>query len=95
MYSNSTLKTTVTYTIYGKNTCKKLTFKTGFYTFFDDAHLLQDKTIKHENTGNCLQRPDPSDMNLPLLRACDYSPGQQWIMKSEFKWQAHKRNEDR
>nr|CAH7739270.1 unnamed protein product [Callosobruchus chinensis] len=46
------------------------------------------KTIKHVNTGSCLTRPDPSDMNLPLLRPCDYSEGQQWIMDSDFKWQA-------
>lgn len=52
------------------------------------------KTIKHEITGSCLQRPDVSDTSLPLLRPCDYGPGQQWIMKSEFKWQAHKRIEE-
>ncbi|XP_057666804.1 polypeptide N-acetylgalactosaminyltransferase 5 isoform X2 [Diorhabda carinulata] len=47
-----------------------------------------DKTIKHVNTGSCLTQPDTSDVNLPLLKACDFSPGQQWIMNSDFKWQA-------
>ncbi|XP_031352830.1 polypeptide N-acetylgalactosaminyltransferase 5 isoform X1 [Photinus pyralis] len=55
----------------------------------------EDKTIKHVNTGSCLQKPDQSDMNLPLLRACDFSKSQQWIMKSEFKWQANRVNNDR
>ncbi|XP_063904455.1 polypeptide N-acetylgalactosaminyltransferase 5 isoform X3 [Zophobas morio] len=58
---------------------------------YDDV----EKTIKHVNTGSCLQRPDPSDMNLPLLRPCNYSPGQQWIMESDFKWQARNHHDDR
>lgn len=49
---------------------------------------LQEKTIKHVNTGSCLQKPDPTDVNLPVLRTCDFSKAQQWIMKSDFKWQA-------
>lgn len=57
--------------------------------------ILQDKTIKHVNTGSCLQKPDPGDMNLPLLRTCDYSKSQQWIMKSEFKWQAYRQDNER
>ncbi|KAF2881243.1 hypothetical protein ILUMI_24923 [Ignelater luminosus] len=55
----------------------------------------EDKTIKHVNTGSCLQKPDPGDMNLPLLRTCDYSKSQQWIMKSEFKWQAYRQDNER
>ncbi|XP_076272874.1 polypeptide N-acetylgalactosaminyltransferase 5 isoform X3 [Rhynchophorus ferrugineus] len=54
-----------------------------------------DKTIKHVNTGSCLQRPDSSDVNLPLLRPCNYGASQQWIMESDFKWQANNRQEDR
>uniref|UniRef100_A0A034VZY2 Polypeptide N-acetylgalactosaminyltransferase n=1 Tax=Bactrocera dorsalis TaxID=27457 RepID=A0A034VZY2_BACDO len=49
----------------------------------------EDKTIRHTNTGNCLQRPSRSDPVTPLLRPCDYSKGQQWLMESKFKWQAH------
>lgn len=56
---------------------------------------FQDKTIKHVNTGSCLTKPDMSDVNLPLLRACDYSEGQQWVMDSDFKWQARNHEEDR
>ena len=63
-----------------------------FYICFNVAltYLFQDRTIRHENTGQCLQKSDTSDVNLPLLRHCDYSLAQQWIMKSAFKWQAHK-----
>ncbi|XP_037906931.1 polypeptide N-acetylgalactosaminyltransferase 5 isoform X2 [Hermetia illucens] len=49
----------------------------------------EDKTIRHTNTGNCLTRPSRDDPTTPLLRACDYSRGQQWLMESKFKWQAH------
>ncbi|XP_044253613.1 polypeptide N-acetylgalactosaminyltransferase 5 isoform X1 [Tribolium madens] len=59
------------------------------------AYDEMDKTIKHVNTGSCLQRPDPSDMNLPLLRPCNYNQGQQWIMESDFKWQARNHHEER
>ncbi|XP_060522311.1 polypeptide N-acetylgalactosaminyltransferase 5 isoform X2 [Cylas formicarius] len=54
-----------------------------------------DKTIKHVNTGSCLQKPDNSDVNLPLLRPCNYEEGQQWIMESDFKWQAKRHPENR
>ncbi|CAH1135999.1 unnamed protein product [Ceutorhynchus assimilis] len=53
-----------------------------------------DKTIKHVNTGSCLQKPDSSDVNLPLLRPCNYGEGQQWIMESDFKWQAKNQHEE-
>jgi polypeptide N-acetylgalactosaminyltransferase len=59
------------------------------------AYDQVDKTVKHVNTGSCLQRPDPGDMNLPLLRPCNYSPGQQWIMESDFKWQARNHQDER
>ncbi|KAF5292232.1 hypothetical protein FQA39_LY14047 [Lamprigera yunnana] len=55
----------------------------------------EDKSIKHVNTGSCLQKPDQSDMNLPLLRNCNSSKGQQWIMKSDFKWQANRVDHER
>ncbi|XP_071440143.1 polypeptide N-acetylgalactosaminyltransferase 5 isoform X1 [Hetaerina americana] len=49
----------------------------------------QEGTIKHINTGQCLQKPDARDVSQPLLRTCEPgSLGQQWIMKSKFKWQA-------
>ncbi|XP_037051693.1 polypeptide N-acetylgalactosaminyltransferase 5 isoform X1 [Bradysia coprophila] len=48
----------------------------------------EDKTIKHVNSGNCLTRPTREDPNTPLLKPCDYSEGQQWLMQSQFKWQA-------
>ncbi|KAJ8923346.1 hypothetical protein NQ315_001904 [Exocentrus adspersus] len=54
-----------------------------------------DKTIKHVNTGSCLTKPDNSDVNLPLLKSCVYSEGQQWIMDSDFKWQANNHQEER
>ncbi|XP_037827493.1 polypeptide N-acetylgalactosaminyltransferase 5-like [Lucilia sericata] len=49
----------------------------------------EDKSIRHTNTGNCLQRPSREDPTTPLLRPCDFSQGQQWLMESKFKWQAH------
>ncbi|KAG8227663.1 hypothetical protein J437_LFUL006973 [Ladona fulva] len=50
---------------------------------------VQEGTIKHINTGQCLQKPDARDVSQPLLRSCEIgSLGQQWIMKSKFKWQA-------
>uniref|UniRef100_A0A224XLV8 Polypeptide N-acetylgalactosaminyltransferase n=1 Tax=Panstrongylus lignarius TaxID=156445 RepID=A0A224XLV8_9HEMI len=48
----------------------------------------EDGTIKHINTDQCLQKPDPRDISQPLLRRCDGSRSQQWIMNSKFKWQA-------
>ncbi|XP_044758630.1 polypeptide N-acetylgalactosaminyltransferase 5 [Coccinella septempunctata] len=51
------------------------------------------KTIKHMNTGSCLQRPAPNDMNTPLLRPCTKGPEQKWVMDSDFKWQARNHEE--
>ncbi|XP_049824738.1 polypeptide N-acetylgalactosaminyltransferase 5 isoform X2 [Aethina tumida] len=58
---------------------------------YDDV----EKTIKHVNTGSCLQKPDDHDVNLPLLRPCNFDEGQQWIMDSDFKWQARNHQNDR
>ncbi|EFX67256.1 hypothetical protein DAPPUDRAFT_218737 [Daphnia pulex] len=48
----------------------------------------QDGLIRHVNSGRCLSKPESRDVTLPVLRRCDGSSGQQWIMKSRFKWQA-------
>ncbi|XP_046673810.1 polypeptide N-acetylgalactosaminyltransferase 5 isoform X1 [Homalodisca vitripennis] len=48
----------------------------------------KERTIKHVNTEQCLQKPEPRSPSTPLLRNCDSSIGQEWIMKSKFKWQA-------
>ncbi|XP_046445510.1 polypeptide N-acetylgalactosaminyltransferase 5-like isoform X2 [Daphnia pulex] len=48
----------------------------------------QDGLIRHVNSGRCLSKPESRDVTLPILRRCDGSAGQQWIMKSRFKWQA-------
>lgn len=45
-------------------------------------------TIKHINTEQCLDRPKAKELSTPLLKDCDGSIGQQWIMKSKFRWQA-------
>lgn len=50
---------------------------------------MQDRTIKHVNSGNCLTRATKDDPSQPLLRPCDYSEGQQWLMNTQFKWQAN------
>lgn len=50
---------------------------------------LQEKWIRHTNTGQCLQRATRDDASTPLLRPCNYAKGQQWLMESKFKWQAH------
>ncbi|XP_014289859.1 polypeptide N-acetylgalactosaminyltransferase 5 isoform X1 [Halyomorpha halys] len=42
----------------------------------------EDGTIKHVNTNQCLQKPDARDSSQPLLRTCDNSRGQQWIMNN-------------
>ncbi|XP_026285430.1 polypeptide N-acetylgalactosaminyltransferase 5 isoform X2 [Frankliniella occidentalis] len=47
------------------------------------------QTIKHVNTGQCLTKPDVRDTSIPLLRPCDGSIGQMWVMNSKFKWQAN------
>ncbi|KAM8716939.1 hypothetical protein ACLKA7_003756 [Drosophila subpalustris] len=49
----------------------------------------EEKWIRHTNTGQCLQRATRDDASTPLLRPCNYSKGQQWLMESKFKWQAH------
>ncbi|KAJ8965124.1 hypothetical protein NQ314_004349 [Rhamnusium bicolor] len=54
-----------------------------------------DKTIKHVNTGSCLTKPETTDVNLPLLKSCSYHEGQQWIMDSDFKWQANNHQDER
>lgn len=48
----------------------------------------QDGLIRHVNSGRCLSKPESRDVTLPVLRRCDGSSGQQWVMKSRFKWQA-------
>lgn len=52
----------------------------------------EEKTIKHVNSGNCLTRAAREDPSTPLLRPCTFSEGQQWLMQSKFKWQAHNDN---
>uniref|UniRef100_A0A1W7RB35 Polypeptide N-acetylgalactosaminyltransferase n=1 Tax=Hadrurus spadix TaxID=141984 RepID=A0A1W7RB35_9SCOR len=47
-----------------------------------------DQTIKHINTGLCLDKPQDKDMTLPVLKDCDSSPSQKWVMQGRFKWQA-------
>ncbi|XP_015113922.1 polypeptide N-acetylgalactosaminyltransferase 5 isoform X2 [Diachasma alloeum] len=49
----------------------------------------ETKMIRHTNTGHCLSIPPPGDAAQPVLSPCDVrNPGQKWIMKSKFKWQA-------
>ncbi|XP_026321699.1 polypeptide N-acetylgalactosaminyltransferase 5 isoform X2 [Hyposmocoma kahamanoa] len=48
------------------------------------------RTIKHTNTNMCLSKPEAADVWKPVLRACDHSRGQQWLMQADFKWQARK-----
>lgn len=59
-----------------------LTFLNCYVSFFKDG------LIRHVNSGRCLSKPESRDVTLPVLRRCDGSSGQQWIMKSRFKWQA-------
>ncbi|GBN14221.1 Polypeptide N-acetylgalactosaminyltransferase 5 [Araneus ventricosus] len=47
----------------------------------------QEKTIQHVNSGKCLDKPESKDPTLPVLRDCDGSLSQIWIMKGKFKWQ--------
>ncbi|XP_042211763.1 polypeptide N-acetylgalactosaminyltransferase 5-like [Homarus americanus] len=49
----------------------------------------QDGSIRHVNSGRCLQKPDARDVTLPVLKMCDGSVSQQWIMNGSFKWQAN------
>jgi polypeptide N-acetylgalactosaminyltransferase len=58
------------------------------------AILPQDRVIKHVNSGNCLTRPTKDDPSTPLLRPCNHSKGQQWLMQSKFKWQSKHGTED-
>ncbi|XP_063973090.1 polypeptide N-acetylgalactosaminyltransferase 5 isoform X1 [Diachasmimorpha longicaudata] len=45
--------------------------------------------FRHTNTGHCLSIPPPGGAAQPVLSPCDVrNSGQQWIMKSKFKWQA-------
>lgn len=50
--------------------------------------VLQTREIKHKNTDQCLEKPSTKDASTPQLQSCDGSPGQQWILKSKFYWQA-------
>uniref|UniRef100_A0A336LJL8 Polypeptide N-acetylgalactosaminyltransferase n=1 Tax=Culicoides sonorensis TaxID=179676 RepID=A0A336LJL8_CULSO len=52
----------------------------------------EEKTIKHVNSGNCLTRSTREDPSTPLLRPCNFTKGQQWLMQSMFKWQANHRS---
>lgn len=49
----------------------------------------KDRTIRHVNTEQCIQKPDIRNPSTPLLRNCDGSLSQQWIMKGKFRWQAN------
>ncbi|KAK4301307.1 hypothetical protein Pmani_026542 [Petrolisthes manimaculis] len=49
----------------------------------------QDGSIRHVNSGRCLQKPDARDVTLPTLKPCDGSGAQKWIMNGSFKWQAN------
>lgn len=73
----------VTYSLFINFVDKKLIHYLIHFNF------TQEKTIKHVNSGNCLSRATADDPSTPLLRPCDYSEGQQWLMKSQFKWQAN------
>ena len=55
----------------------------------DQAWLSDDGLIRHANSGRCLSKPESTDLTLPVLRRCDGSLDQQWIMKSRLKEQAH------
>lgn len=48
----------------------------------------QGGSIRHVNSGRCLSKPESRDVTLPVLKRCDESVSQQWVMKSRFKWQA-------
>ncbi|KAF9418897.1 hypothetical protein HW555_004417, partial [Spodoptera exigua] len=45
----------------------------------------QTRTIKHTNTGMCLDKPEAGDVWKPVLRPCNRSRGQQWLMQVDFK----------
>lgn len=46
-------------------------------------------SIRHLNSAWCLQKPEPRDATLPVLRPCDGSEAQHWIMRAAFRWQAN------
>ncbi|CAH0725674.1 unnamed protein product, partial [Brenthis ino] len=48
------------------------------------------RTIKHTNTGMCLEKPDAADAWKPVLRPCTLARSQQWLMQVDFKWQARR-----
>ncbi|XP_034834503.1 polypeptide N-acetylgalactosaminyltransferase 5 isoform X1 [Maniola hyperantus] len=48
------------------------------------------RTIKHTNTGMCLDKPESSDVWKPVLRPCSRARSQQWLMQVDFKWQARR-----
>ncbi|XP_053214600.1 polypeptide N-acetylgalactosaminyltransferase 1-like [Panonychus citri] len=53
----------------------------------------KDRTIVHVNTGLCLDKFDQAkDSTLPQLIECDGRKSQQWVMNSNFKWQATDHN---
>uniref|UniRef100_A0A146LCQ1 Polypeptide N-acetylgalactosaminyltransferase n=1 Tax=Lygus hesperus TaxID=30085 RepID=A0A146LCQ1_LYGHE len=52
----------------------------------------EDGSIKHVNTDQCLERPLPGEnKGEPLLKNCDGSRAQRWVMSSDFKWQVRTR----
>ncbi|KAF6212957.1 hypothetical protein GE061_010670 [Apolygus lucorum] len=52
----------------------------------------EDGSIKHVNTDQCLERPLPGEnKGEPLLKNCDSSRAQRWVMSSDFKWQVRTR----
>ncbi|CAG9112060.1 unnamed protein product [Plutella xylostella] len=54
----------------------------------DWTYDAQTRTIKHTNTGMCLDKPEEADVWKPVLRPCSRARSQQWLMQTEFKWQA-------
>ncbi|XP_075980228.1 polypeptide N-acetylgalactosaminyltransferase 5 isoform X1 [Anticarsia gemmatalis] len=52
------------------------------------------RTIKHTNTRMCLDKPESADVWKPVLRPCNRSRGQQWLMQVDFKWQARRAARD-
>lgn len=73
---------------------ENVSLKVLFYFLNFNLNYLKDLTIKHVNSGNCLTRPTKDDPSTPLLRPCNYSKGQQWLMQSKFKWQSKHGTED-
>lgn len=45
-------------------------------------------TIIHTSTQLCLDKPNPKNHpSLPLLRRCNHTISQKWVMNNNFKWQ--------